>query len=132
VCNWPELVTSKFAARHTVEGNISQQKAVDVCRQRSADGDRNFTSTSLAESLIKDVVNYLAKNVIEWHGKNIKGFANYHVDVKGTMWTVVCHAGKGFAPTCYQDSVVVGIDQSGLINHFHGDAQYASGKIYKK
>jgi hypothetical protein len=129
--NWPDLVTDNFAQRHTVEGSISEQKTRDVCRQRSADGTQDFTSTSLTTDFMIKIARYIAENVIEWHGKNVKAFANYKLNVDGMMWTVVCKANQGFLPTCYRDKVVVGIDRSGLINHFHGDAQYAQGRIYE-
>ncbi|MEM7049052.1 MAG: hypothetical protein AAF604_05310 [Acidobacteriota bacterium] len=128
--NWKELVTSEFRGRHSVEKNLSEEQAVDVCRRRSGGGTRDFVSTSLSDSFITKIVQFVATNIIPWHGMNDRGFTNYEVGVEGLMWTVQCTAGEGFLPTCYRDRVVVGINHAGLICHFHGDAQYARGDIF--
>lgn len=127
---WQDLVTDNFMDRHTVEGTVTKEKAVDICRSRSNNGTRGFTSTLITEALVKKVIRFIANNVIEWHGKNVKAFANYSIPVQGTMWTVVCTPNKGFEPTSYQDAVVVGINREGLINHFHGDARCAQPPFY--
>jgi hypothetical protein len=131
--NWRQLVTDNFALRHSVEGNISEEKAVDTCRARSAQGTNDFISTTLTTDFVENIVRFVADNIIEWHGKNRGDFTNYEVSVKGMMITVKCDASKkAFLPTHYKDKVVVGINREGLINHFHGDAQYAQGAIYGK
>lgn len=128
--DWESLVTANFASRHTVEGSLSEEKAIDVCSNRSGGGANNFTSTSLDKGFVERIVRYICEHVIAWHGQQIKGFANYQLPVKGQMYTVQAKANEGFLPRMYRDQVVVGIDGSGLINHFHGDAQYANPPIY--
>lgn len=131
---WQELVTVNFMDRHTVDGTVTEQKAIDLCRVRSQGGTRDFVSTLLAEDLVKKVVLNIAKNIIKWHGDNIKGFANYLINEQGMLCTVVCKANEGFISHNYRDAVVVGINKEGLINHFDGDATYANTEnpIYKQ
>ncbi|HEU0014991.1 MAG TPA: hypothetical protein VFQ45_14985 [Longimicrobium sp.] len=129
--DWQSVVSAAFAGRHTVDGSVSENKAVDVARNRSGGGTRDFVSTLLSESLVRKAVKYIADNVIALHGKQRGAFTNYLVPVEGTMWTVQVKANEGFLPKQYRDSVVVGIDRNGLITHFHGDRTYAEGDIYQ-
>jgi hypothetical protein len=131
--NWEELVTTNFADRHAVDGKLSVEKAVDICRQRSGQGAHDFTSTTLTTDFVQNIVRFVADDIIAWHGKNRGNFTNYEISVRGMMITVKYDASKkAFLPTQYNDKVVVGINREGLINHFHGDAQYAEGSIYRK
>jgi hypothetical protein len=130
--NWRDLVSIHFADRHSVEGTITEKGATDKCRERSHEGTRDFTSTSLPASYVTTIVRYIATNIIEWHGKNRRPFTNYEISVTGTMITVKCTAGKGYTPTQYRDKVVVGISPEGLITHFHGDIKYAEKPIFRK
>jgi hypothetical protein len=130
---WIHLVTENFAIRHSVEGDISEQKAIDTCRVRSGQGANDFISTTLTTGFVVNIVRFVADNIILWHGKNRGDFTNYEASVNGTMITVKYDASKkAFLPTQYKNKVVVGINREGLINHFHGDAQYAQGNIYRQ
>jgi hypothetical protein len=130
--DWEALVNNNFANRHSVEGTLTKEKAVDVCRERSHEGTIDFTSTSLSTDFVERIVRYIATDIIEWHGKNRGEFTNYEVSAPGMMITVQSKAGQGYLHTQYRDKVVVGISREGLITHFHGDATYADGAIYGK
>jgi hypothetical protein len=129
--NLADLISPHFANVHLVEGGLSQEKAVQMCVERSGYGANNFTSTVLATNFVEKIARYITNNIIELHGKHRGVFTNYQVPERGMMITVTYNAEKKqFNPTQYSDQVVVGIDREGLITHFHGDAQYATGDIY--
>ena len=125
------LISPHFADVHLVEGSLSKEKAVDMCVERSHQGAHDFTSTILATGFMEKIAHYISKNIIEMHGKQRGVFTNYLIPERGAMITVKYDAEKQkFLPTQYSDQVVVGIDREGLITHFHGDAQYATGDIF--
>jgi hypothetical protein len=129
--NLRALISPHFANVHLEEGTITPEKAVDMCLQRSHQGANDFTSTVLSKDFVERIVRYITNNIIEWHGNNRGVFTNYQVTERGMMITVKYDAEKKqFLPTQYSDQVVVGINREGLINHFHGDARYATGDIY--
>ena len=137
--NWRNLVTNQFANRHSVEQTITSQAAINKCRERLGNLDE-FTSTILPESYIKKIVTYinergnisnvLSGRVIEFHGKQVKQFANYNIQPESNIITVKCYRDNR-PEQVYQGSsgVVIGINRNGLINHFHGD-RYANKPYY--
>ncbi|MDA8230618.1 MAG: hypothetical protein M0006_04685 [Magnetospirillum sp.] len=126
--NWSHLVTDHFNQCHVCDGTVTPERAEDLFMARSNNGSFPFTSTLLSESFILAITRAIRDNVIRFHAGTVRAFANYELAVKGYMITVTNQNSTQTRQTLqYRDGVVVGIDRRGLINHFHGDASYASG-----
>jgi len=114
---WQELVTDNFKARHTVDGTVSQEQALKVCKQRSANGTHDFNSTIVTEALMKSVVKLISDSKIAQH---TKAFTNYKIGASGYLFDVSAKANKGYLVRVCKGSVEVGVDATGIINHLHG------------
>ena len=119
---WQEVVSDNFRDRHTVDGTVSKEKAVDILRDRSGNFTRPFTSTLISEKLMRKVVAVLAKNNIPSHPQR---FTNYSVgDAEGMVWVAWTTGDGRYQVQQNRTSVIVGINEPGILNHFHGDFDY--------
>jgi hypothetical protein len=119
---WEEVVSASFKDRHTVEGTVSREKAVDVLKTRSNDFTRPFTSTLISEKLMRKVVAVLANKNIPTHPQR---FTNYSVgDAAGMVWVAWTKGDGQYQVQQNRTSVTVGINEPGILNHFHGDFDY--------
>lgn len=126
-----DVLTQNFLDNHV--GKLSDSAAKNVAKVRSHNAGMDFTSTLLAESSIGDLINMISADIIPWFIRNEFVFHNYLIERNVQSITIkVSAAAGGGVQTGEQIRPVVGIDPQGLVNHFHGPSDHASGDIFVK
>jgi hypothetical protein len=126
-----DVFTQNFLDNHVA--TLSDGAAKNIAKARSFNAANDFTSTLLAESSIKDLVSIINSDIIPWFVRNEFVFRNYKINksIQSITIKVSAQAGGG-VQTGERIEPVVGIDATGLVNHFHGSAEYARGDIFVK
>ncbi|HSG41341.1 MAG TPA: hypothetical protein VLE27_16995 [Thermoanaerobaculia bacterium] len=139
---WENLVSSKFMTKHTVDGTVSREKAIDVCWARSADGSKDFVSTLIPADLMREFCRVVAKKIRRLLLNNKQKFqdhpgslVNVLIPRPGMVFTAWYRKKNGSKKSILVEAnrqkVIVGINEDGFIVHFHGDSKYKpSGPFY--
>ncbi len=126
-----DVLTQNFLDNHV--GKLSDSVAKNVAKARSYNAGIDFTSTLLAESSIGSLINIISTDIVPWFIRNDFVFRNYLIDHTIQSITIkVSAAAGGGIQTGDKIRPVVGIDPQGLLNHFHGPSDHASGDIFVK
>lgn len=113
---YQQAYSAAFLQRHSVEGTVTPQKAVDVARARSREGTRDFESTIVTADLLAAVVLEVNNRFISGHTGT--GFQKYELrDTSGQLIHVSVKANQGFLVRQARGSFNVGLDANGIITH---------------
>ncbi|MEA3122960.1 MAG: hypothetical protein QOH33_2559 [Paraburkholderia sp.] len=112
--HWRDCFTNVFLNRHSVEGTLTQQAALDVCRRRSLRGTQDFESTLVDAGLLQKIVAEVSERFIAGHQPE---YRLCDLRSAGMLIHVSCTAGVGFLLRQAVGSFKVGIDENGLICH---------------
>lgn len=126
------LTAGHFDAAHLNQNAMSSSSVKKMAKNRSNNAERNFTSTMMPDKHLVKITTYLYKNgAIQAHIQAGLIFRNYVVDVPimANTFTVDASKGGGHSRT-EMISPIVGINERGLINHFHGDAETNRGGAF--
>ncbi len=113
---YQQAYSAAFLARHSVEGTVTKEKALDVARLRSNNCTRDFESTIVTADLLAAVVLEVNNRFIAGHTGT--GFQNYQLkDTSGQLIHVSCKANQGYLVRQGKGSFNVGLDANGIITH---------------
>ncbi len=123
------LLGGNFELNHL--GTLSKSATAKAAARRSGNAVRNFTSTTMPPDSIRTITSYLQRYAIGQHVAAGLPFRNYQLGLAVASVTVAVDAEKG-GGTQKQEWIfpVVGINQQGLINHFHGSAEYHGDGVF--
>ncbi len=123
------LLDGRFELNHL--GTISTSNTTKVAARRSENATRNFTSTVMPPDSIRKITTYLLRYAIEKHVAAGLPRRNYQIGIAVTSTTMAVDAEAG-GGTQKQERIlpIIGVNERGLINHFHGTADYHGGGVF--
>ncbi len=123
------LLGGTFQSKHL--GVMSKSASAKIAAARSGNAARDFTSTTMPPDSIRKITSYLLRYAIEQHVAAGLPFRNYQLGIAVASMTTAVDAEAG-GGTQKQEQIfpVVGINTQGLINHFHGSAEYHGGGVF--
>ncbi len=123
------LLDGTFQSKHL--GAMSKAASAKTAAARSGNAARDFTSTTMPPDSIRTITSYLLRYAIEQHVAAGLPFRNYQLGITVMSMTMAVDAEAG-GGTQKQERIfpIVGVNQKGLINHFHGSAEYHGGGVF--
>ncbi len=127
-CN--SLLGGHFADAHIGRSIHSTNAAVDVGRRRFGGANATRTSTQMPEKAVQQITKYLQTYAIKWHVQSGLQFRNYLISDPVKASITLVDPTRGTKASMDNIHPIIGINERGLINHFHGDEEYHGGAVF--